>query len=65
MSLPYPFGPKLEWLKNDTVTIQFLWTLPITRQEARFVRGNGVEELERRFDSAKLKYWDARRKSVV
>ncbi len=65
MSLPYPFGPKLEWLRSDSVTIQFLWALPITPQEAKFVRENGVEELERRFDLGKLKYWDARRESVV
>jgi len=65
MSLPYPFGPRLEWLKSDTLTIQFLWALPITSQEASFLKQNGIEELERRFDSAKLKYWDARRQSVV
>jgi hypothetical protein len=65
MSLPYPFGPKLEWLKSDTLTIQVLWALPITPQEASFLKQNGVEELERRFDFAKLKYWDARRQSIV
>lgn len=65
MSLPYPFGPKLEWLKTEAVTIQFLWALPITPLEAKFVRENGVEELERRFDVAELRYWDGRRQSVV
>jgi len=65
MSLPYPFGPGLEWLKIDALTIQFLWALPITLTEASFLKRNGVEEIERRFDSAKLKYWDARRQSVV
>lgn len=65
MSLPYPFGPKLEWLKAPTISIQFLWALPITPEEAAFVKQNGVEELERRFDSAKLRYWDSLRQSVV
>jgi Suppressor of fused protein (SUFU) len=65
MSLPYPFGPRLEWLRTDLVTIQLVWALPITPQEALFVKQNGVEELERRFDSAKLEYWDARRQSIV
>jgi suppressor of fused protein SUFU len=65
LSLPYPFGPKLEWLKSGTLTIQFLWALPITQQEAAFVKQNGIEELERRFDSSKLRYWDVQRQSVV
>jgi Suppressor of fused protein (SUFU) len=65
MSLPYPFGPKLEWLTAPTLTIQFLWALPITSEEAAFLKQNGIEELERRFDSAKLQYWDSLRESVV
>jgi len=65
LSLPYPFGPKLEWLKSGTLTIRFLWALPITPEEAAFVTQNGIEELERRFDSSKLRYWDVQRKTVV
>ncbi|MGA2005795.1 MAG: suppressor of fused domain protein [Terriglobales bacterium] len=65
MSLPYPFGPKLEWLTAPTITIQLLWALPITSEEADFLKQNGIEELERRFDSAKLQYWDSLRESVV
>jgi hypothetical protein len=49
--------PELEWLKAPTITIQFLWALPITSEEAAFVKENGIEELERRFDSGKLQYW--------
>ena len=65
ISLPYPFGPKLEWLTAPNITVQFLWALPITSEEAAFVKQNGIEELERRFDSAKLQYWDPLRGSVV
>lgn len=65
MSLPYPFGAKLEWLKNDVLTIQLLWALPITPEEAAFVKQDGIEELEQRFDAAKLQYWDPRRHSVI
>jgi hypothetical protein len=65
MSLPYPFGPRLEWLKNDALTIQLLWALRITPEEAAFVEQNGVDELEQRFDGTKLRYWDPRRPSVV
>lgn len=65
MSLPYPFGPKLEWLTAPTITIQLLWALPITSEKADFLKQNGIEELERRFDSARLQYWDFLRESVV
>src|SRR5215475_11701236 len=29
ISLPYPYGPKLEWLKLPDVCVRFLWALPI------------------------------------
>jgi hypothetical protein len=65
MSLPYPFGPRLEWLRSDAITVQLLWALPITPEEAAFVKQNGIEELEQRFDAAKLQYWNPLRHSVV
>jgi hypothetical protein len=65
MSLPYPFGPKFEWLRTPELVVRFLWALPITPEEAAFAKRDGVEELERRFDAAKLHYWDPQRQSVV
>jgi len=65
MSMPYPFGPKLEWLKTADLVVRFLWALPITPEEAAFANQKGVEELERRFDAAQLRYWDSQRPSVV
>ena len=65
MSLPYPFGPKLEWLKSDELEIPLLWALPITAREAQYARQNGIEALEQCFDSVKLKYWDSDRQDVV
>jgi suppressor of fused protein SUFU len=65
MSLPYPFGPKLEWLRTSELVVRFLWALPITPEEAAFANQSGVEGLERRFDAAKLHYWDPLRPSVV
>ena len=65
ISLPYPFGPKLEWLKTPELAVRFLWALPITPQEARFAKQMGVEELERRFDIANLAYWDPLRRSIA
>ena len=65
MSLPYPFGPKLEWLRSEGLEVRFLWALPITPGEAACARQNGIEALERSFDAVKLCYWDSTRKSVV
>ena len=65
MSLPYPFGPTLEWLRSEALTVQLLWALPITPAEAAFAEQNGVEELEQRFDAAKVHYWDPLRHSAV
>jgi len=65
MSLPYPFGPKLEWLRTPGLLVRFLWALPITPEEADFAKLNSVEELERQFDAVQLRYWDPQRQSVV
>jgi len=65
LSLPYPFGPKLEWLRSDSLEVQFLWALPITPKEAQYARQNGVEALEQCFDSVKLRYWDSARLDAV
>ena len=65
ISLPYPYGPGLEWLRTGDLILQFLWALPITPEEAAFANQQGVESLEQRFDEAKLRYWDPLRQSVV
>ena len=65
ISIPYPPGPKLEWLKLPDVCIRFLWALPITSREAGFAELNGYQALEGKFDAANLNYLDVMRLSVV
>jgi hypothetical protein len=63
VSLPYPFGPKLELLGRDDV--RFLWLLPIHDSERKFWREQGPEALESRFDAAEIDFTDVNRPSVV
>jgi len=65
ISLPYPFGPELELCRVTDGTVQILWLLPITGEELRFRKENGLEALEQRFEAAAIEYWKPRRKSVV
>lgn len=66
ISLPYPFGPKLEWLELPKgKKVRFLWALPITRDEAAFARAEGVEALEQLFDLHRINAVDPNRPSVV
>ena len=65
ISVPYPYGPKLEWMRLPHVCVRFLWALPITSREAAFAELNGYEALEEKFDTAKLNYLDVSRASVV
>ncbi|SRR6266481_2139512 len=65
ISIPYPFGPRLEWLETAYGCVRFLWALPITEGEANFAKVSGVEALEQKFDQGKIDYLDSRRVSVV
>jgi hypothetical protein len=65
ISVPYPYGPKLEWLSAQGVCVRFLWALPITQSEAAYAKTNGVDALEARFDAAQLDYLNALRAAVV
>jgi len=65
ISLPYTFGPKLEWLQLPEYCVRILWALPITAAEARFAIEKGVEALEQRFEAAGLDCLDPARNSVV
>jgi hypothetical protein len=65
ISIPYPYGPTLEWLKLPDICVRFLWTLPITQREAAFVELNGWEALEQKFDAAKVDYINPTRPSIV
>jgi hypothetical protein len=65
ISVPYPYGPKLEWLQVEQNCVRFLWALPITQREAAFVELNGLEALEQKFAAAKLDYLDPFRASII
>jgi hypothetical protein len=65
ISLPYLYGPKLEWLEAPQGPVRCLWLIPITRAERDFKSKQGLEELERRFEEASFAYADPQRSSVV
>jgi len=51
-SLPYPWGPELQTCHVGDRHVDFLWLLPITRQERDFKVANGLEALEALLRSA-------------
>jgi hypothetical protein len=65
VSLPYPFGPKLEVCDLSGGHLHVLWLLPITAAEREFKVREGVESLEQRFDACALEYWTPDRASAV
>jgi hypothetical protein len=65
LSLPYLYGPDLEWLEMAGRRVRFLWFLPITASEAQFKKDHGIDALEDRFEAGNFDYLDPLRKSVV
>jgi hypothetical protein len=65
LSVPYPYGPRLEWLKFPDTCVRFLWALPITAREAAFAKLNGYEALEQKFEVARVDYMTPSRASIV
>lgn len=64
VSLPYPYGPRLEHLDADGTHVQFLWLVPITSAEAAYKNERGLEALEQLLDSG-VDVLDPRRPSLV
>ncbi|MFG2045096.1 suppressor of fused domain protein [Dactylosporangium sp. NPDC048998] len=65
VSLPYPWGPKLETCAVPSGHIRVLWLLPITEAEKTFRHTHGLEALEQRFETAGINPTDSHRTSVV
>jgi hypothetical protein len=65
VSLPYPFGPKLEDAWVGKKHVRFLWLLPITHAERRYRMERGLEALEARFEANNIDYSRPDRASVV
>lgn len=64
ISLPYLDGPSLEWLDIDGIEVQFLWLIPITRQEVDYKKKYGLESLEGKFDKLSFEYLNPYRNSI-
>lgn len=66
VSVPYPCGPKLEYcFATPTLPIRYLWLVPVTQAEAQFVKTQGLDALEQRFDEAGIDYLNPLRRPVV
>lgn len=50
VSLPYPYGPALEWAPSEAGPVRFLWLLPIHQSEADFIKCHTLEEFESLMD---------------
>ena len=65
VTLPYPYGPKFEYVRWRKFTARLLWLLPISALEAAFVAADGVEAFEARMESMGISFTDPARPSVV
>jgi hypothetical protein len=65
VTLPYPYGPDLEWCRWRRNAARLLWLMPITPVEATYVAEHGVEALERLFEQSQVHFADPQRPSVV
>ncbi len=65
VSIPYQFDSEFEECSNEDELVQFVWLLPITREEREFKVKEGLEALEQAFEDAEVPYWDAWRDSVI
>ena len=66
VSSPYLDGPQLESLTLQSgENIQFLWLIPITREEVAFKKKYGVDRLEELLESSEFNYLNPLRTSVV
>ncbi|WP_329248210.1 suppressor of fused domain protein [Streptomyces sp. NBC_01478] len=65
VSLPYPYGPELEWSPSQAGGARFLWLLPIHKSEVEFIRRETLDEFEGMLDSRAVNVLDPDRNPVV
>jgi hypothetical protein len=65
VSLPYPYGPDLEWCETPSGKVQVLWLVPITGAEAGLARTKGTAALEQLLEDSDVNVIAADRKSLV
>jgi hypothetical protein len=59
----FPLGPGPDLSPNGHIHV--MWLLPITAAERDFKLRQGLEALEKRFESCALEYWVSGRASVT
>lgn len=65
ISLPYPWGPKLERCQLGKRQVRVLWALPTYEAERRFKAMEGLEALEQRLEAASINPLDPQRPPVA
>lgn len=65
VSLPYPYGPELEWSPAEAGSARFLWLLPIHQSEADFIKRATLDEFESMLDSRGVNVLDPNRSPIV
>jgi Suppressor of fused protein (SUFU) len=65
VSLPYPYGVKLEHCDADGTHVQVLWLVPITAAEATYRRQRGLEALEQLLETNGVDVLSPDRASLV
>lgn len=65
VSLPYPYGPKLERAETSLPNLSVAWLVPIYETEANFCASAGVEALEQKFGEHSICFWEPQRPKVV
>ena len=61
----YLDGPALEVLPLEGAAVQFLWLIPVARQEVEFKKKHDLEALEMRFEEVQFDYLAPDRKTAV
>ncbi|MEU8799638.1 suppressor of fused domain protein [Spirillospora sp. NPDC048819] len=65
VSLPYPYGPDLEWSPPKAGEARFLWLLPIHQSEAEFIESEMLDEFESLMDARSVNILDLNRDPIV
>lgn len=66
ISMPYLDGDALGCLNiSEDTQIQFLWLIPITKEEVEFKKTQGVEALEEKFEESEFDYINPLRESII
>lgn len=65
VSLPYPYGPRLEHCELPGRHVRILWLVPVTATEARYVGAHGFAALEQLLERSNVDVIAPSRASLV